>query len=62
MNEMLDPRKTFGEAVIEAAKKNPDIVVLSADSGSGSGLKDFPSLFPAERTAMKDIWKVAAGS
>ena len=46
MNEMLDPRKTFGEAVIEAAKKNPDIVVLSADSGSGSGLKDFPSLFP----------------
>lgn len=46
MNEMLDPRKTFGEAVIEAAKKNPNIVVLSADSGSGSGLKDFPSLFP----------------
>jgi len=35
MSEMKDPRKTFGEAVIEAAEKNPDVVVLSADSSSG---------------------------
>jgi transketolase len=46
MNELKDPRKTFGEAVIEAAKNNPDVVVLSADSSSGSGLAAFPSLFP----------------
>jgi transketolase len=46
MNELKDPRKTFGEAVIEAAKNNPNVVVLSADSSSGSGLGGFPSLFP----------------
>lgn len=46
MNELKDPRKTFGEAVIEAAKVNQNVVVLSADSSSGSGLAAFPSLFP----------------
>ncbi len=46
MSEMKDPRKTYGEAVIEAAEKNPDVVVLSADSSSGSGLGAFPSRFP----------------
>lgn len=46
MNELKDPRKTFGEAVIEAAEKNPKVVVLSADSSSGSGLGAFPSRFP----------------
>ena len=46
MNELKDPRKTFGEAVIEAAEKNPNVIVLSADSSSGSGLKDFPTRFP----------------
>jgi transketolase len=46
INELRDPRKTFGEAVMEAAEKNPDIVVLSADSSSGSGLGDFPVKFP----------------
>lgn len=46
INEFKDPRKTFGEAVIEAAANNPDIVVLSADSSSGSGLGDFPKKFP----------------
>lgn len=46
MNELIDPRKTFGEAVIEAAEKNPNVVVLSADSSSGSGLGAFPSRFP----------------
>jgi transketolase len=46
INELKDPRKTFGEAVIEAAGSNPNIVVLSADSSSGSGLGDFPGKFP----------------
>ncbi len=46
INELIDPRKTFGEAVIEAAEKNPNIVVLSTDSSSGSGLGDFLKKFP----------------
>ncbi len=46
INDLKDPRKTFGEAVIEAAEVNPDIVVLSADSSSGSGLADFKKKFP----------------
>lgn len=46
INELLDPRKTFGEAVTEEAEKNPDVVVLSADSSSGSGLGVFLSRFP----------------
>jgi transketolase len=46
MNELLDPRKTFGEAVLEVAQKNSRVVVLSADSSSGSGLGTFLSLFP----------------
>lgn len=46
INDLKDPRKAFGEAVIEAALENPNIVVLSADSSSGSGLGDFPSKFP----------------
>lgn len=46
MNELIDPRKAFGEAVIEAAEKNLNVIVLSADSSSGSGLGAFPVRFP----------------
>ena len=46
INELKDPRKTFGEAVTEAAETNPDVVVLSADSSSGSGMGDFRKKFP----------------
>lgn len=46
INELKDPRKTFGEAVIEVAAKNPNVVVLSADSSSGSGLGAFMEKFP----------------
>jgi transketolase len=46
INELKDPRKTFGEAVTEAAETNKNIVVLSADSSSGSGLGDFKKKFP----------------
>ena len=45
-NEPKDPRKTFGAAVVEAAETNRDIVVLSADSSSGSGLSGFLARFP----------------
>lgn len=40
-NELADPRKTFGAAVLAAARDNPDIVILSADSGGSSGFGDF---------------------
>ena len=46
IGEMKDPRKTFGEAVVEAALDNDKVVVLSADSSSGSGLSDFNKKFP----------------
>ena len=41
-----DPRKTFGAAVLDIARENPDIVVLSADSGGSSGFGDFRKEFP----------------
>jgi transketolase len=46
MYELKDPRKTFGEALVEAGEKNPNIVALSADSSSGSGLTPFHQKFP----------------
>jgi transketolase len=46
IGEKQDPRKTFGAAVFEAAKQNPGIVALSADSGGSSGLGDFKKTFP----------------
>ena len=46
IGDMKDPRKTFGEAVVEAAMENQDVIVLSADSSSGSGLSDFNKKFP----------------
>ena len=44
--ERADPRKTFGAAVLEVARTNPDIVVLSADSGGSSGFGDFQKNYP----------------
>ncbi|MDR3120473.1 MAG: transketolase [Clostridiales bacterium] len=41
-----DPRKTFGAAVHEVAKQRPEVVALSADSGSSSGFGDFKKEFP----------------
>lgn len=46
IGEMFDPRKEFGKAVTEEARKNPDIVVFSADSGKSSGFGDFMKEFP----------------
>jgi transketolase len=44
--ELKDPRKTFGEALLALAERRPEIVVLSADSSSGSGLSPFKKRFP----------------
>jgi transketolase len=46
MNDLRDPRKTFGDALVEAAEKNQKIVALSADSSGGSGLTPFRERFP----------------
>ena len=43
---MADPRKVFGASVLEVAYENPDIVVLSADSGGSSGFGNFKKEFP----------------
>lgn len=46
MSEALDPRKTFGEALVEAGEINPNIIAISADSSKGSGLGPFRERFP----------------
>ena len=46
MEDMRDPRKTFGEALLDAAQNNSKIVALSADSSSGSGMTPFKEKFP----------------
>lgn len=46
MDELKDPRKTFGEALVAAAQKNDRIVALSADSSGGSGMTPFREQFP----------------
>jgi transketolase len=44
--EMLDPRKVFGDTLCALARERPEIVALSADSSSGSGLGPFKKEFP----------------
>jgi transketolase len=44
--ELMDPRKTFGEALLALAERRPEIVALSADSSSGSGMSPFKKKFP----------------
>ena len=45
-SELRDPRKTFGEALVEIGEKLPNVVALSADSSSGSGMSPFHKKFP----------------
>lgn len=42
---LTDPRKAFGAAVLEAARLNPGVVVLSADSGASSGFGEFQKVY-----------------
>lgn len=46
MDALMDPRKTFGEALVQAGEKNEKIVAVSADSSSGSGMTVFHERFP----------------
>ena len=42
----MGPRATFGQFMIEIAKKNKKLMVISADLGRSSGLDRFKQLFP----------------
>ena len=42
----MGPRAMFGQFMIEIAKKNKNLMVLSADLGRSSGLDRFKSMFP----------------
>jgi len=44
--ELLDPRQTFGQALLEAGKRHENIVAISTDSSKGSGLTPFRENFP----------------
>ncbi len=46
MSESKDPRKTFGEALVEVGEKYGNIVALSADSSGGSGMTPFKEKYP----------------
>lgn len=46
MTELKDPRAEFGQALAAQGALNDQIVVLSADSSSGSGLTPFKEQFP----------------
>ena len=43
---LIDPRKTFGQAVTDLAADDDRVVVLSADSGLSSGFGSFRERFP----------------
>jgi transketolase len=46
MSEMKDPRKTFGEALVEVGEKYENLIAISADSSGGSGMTPFKERFP----------------
>ena len=46
MTEARDPRKTLGLALVQVADENPNVLALSADSSSGSGLTPFAEKYP----------------
>jgi len=46
MSELKDPRKTFGEALVEVGEKYSNVIAISADSSKGSGMSPFKEKFP----------------
>lgn len=46
IGEYYDPRKEFGQAVIEIARDNKNVVLFSADSGKSSGFGAFMKACP----------------
>ncbi len=52
MAELMDPRATFGEALLEVGAADDRIVALSGDSSSGSGMTKFREQFPNRHIEM----------
>ncbi|HER25029.1 MAG TPA: transketolase [Candidatus Atribacteria bacterium] len=46
MKELNDPRKVFGNQVLELAKQDPRILAVSTDSSGSSGFGPFKECFP----------------
>ena len=46
MKELADPRKVFGNQVLELAKQDPRILAVSTDSSGSSGFGPFKEYFP----------------
>lgn len=46
MKELKDPRKVFGNQVLELAKQDPRILAISTDSSGSSGFGPFKEYFP----------------
>ncbi|MPV38796.1 transketolase family protein [Georgenia subflava] len=46
VDTLVDPRRTLGEAVTQAAAQDERVVVLSADSGLSSGFRAFREKYP----------------
>ena len=46
MKELADPRKVFGNQVLELAKQDPRILAISTDSSESSGFGPFKEYFP----------------
>ncbi len=46
MKELKDPRKVFGNQVLELAKQDPRILAVSTDSSGSSGFGPFKEYFP----------------
>lgn len=46
MKELKDPRKVFGNQVLELAKQDPRILAVSTDSSGSSGFGPFKECFP----------------
>ena len=61
----MGPRAMFGQFMLEIAKKNKKLIVLSADLGRSSGLARFKMEFPKQYISVgiseQNLVGVAAG-
>jgi transketolase len=59
--EKRDPRKTFGEALVETGEKNSRVLAISTDSSSGSGMSPFREKFPERHLELGIMEQCAIG-
>ena len=53
----MGPRAMFGQFMIDIAKKNKDLMVISADLGRSSGLDRYKAAFPDQYLSV-GIWLI----